>query len=335
MLNKKTYTRFLFPITVVLLIAFIAISRSLWGVGDPAPEVFSDYWETISGLGNMDHNPKGFIYFQLWGCVFGVFILHITRYIHDRMMLYRDYPVMFFKVYLSSGRLMLSVYYLFGFIPIYFVHIKKVSFPVIFPFLIFIETEGKSALYGALLEKDKSEVLRRPAKAEDFIKLGTFFLLMGGIGFVLMGVIPDGITPALDETKLHEVSAGIGFGGILFANILYANSLDQVARAGKVSKKIHYALQGLWWFLILGVLITYPIAEFYYKEKYDLGWYDPEWGEAGVPWIFSFSVWERIGFIVGCAYLGGMGYLLPKKGQNADDSNKERSADELNDSKQE
>ncbi|MBD3350539.1 MAG: hypothetical protein GF364_03535 [Candidatus Lokiarchaeota archaeon] len=333
MLTKKIYNRFLFPITVILLIILIIIARALYGwlpegaeIAILNPEPFSDWWDTISGLGNWEQSPIGYLYFQLWGLVFGVFLIHITRYVHDRMMIYRDKPIMFYKVYLTTGRLRLSVYYLFGFIPIYFIHIKSVSFPIL-PLIIFIEKDGKSALYGKFMEKEQSDVLRKPVTAEDFIKLGTFFMLLGGIGFILMGLVPADV---VNIDQFHEISAGVGFGGIFFANFLYANCLDQVAREGKVNKWLHIGLQICWWILIIGVVITYPIAEFYFKEKFDLGWYSAEWGEAGVSPIFSFALWERIGFIVGCIYTGGLGWLLPanikkseiRNSQELEDANK-------------
>ncbi|MHA1339750.1 MAG: hypothetical protein ACTSRZ_16660 [Promethearchaeota archaeon] len=147
--------------------------------------------------------------------------------------------------------------------------------------------------------------------SEDSIKFGTFFLILGGIGFILMGLIPDDVISSIK--KFHEICAGIGFAGILFADLCYTNVLDQAMKDGKINKKMHIFSQILWWFLIIGTIVTYGIAELYYKPLHNLGWYGPEWGEAGVPWIFSFSVWERFGVIVGYAYLGLLGWILPEK----------------------
>jgi len=238
----------------------------MWGWGNPSAEPYSDFWETISGLGDWKQSPVGFIYFQFWGLVFGVFILHVIRYIHQNMMHFKEYPIKLFgiKPILTRKK------------PIKFKNHNLISFT-----------------------------------SEDPIKIGTFFLLLAGIGFSLMGLVPDGVVTSI--SKFHEISAGVGFGGIFFANAFYASVLDQAMRENKINKKLHILSQILWWFLIIGTIITFGIAELYYKPMYDLGWYGPEWSEAGVPVIVSFPIWERIGFIVGCVYMGLIGFILPEK----------------------
>ena len=283
MLTKNAYNKFLFPITVVLLIILIAIARVMWGFGyygvDPLEE-YSDIWHTISGLGDWEQSPIGFIYFQFWGLVFGIFIIHILPYIHQRMASFGDEPF-------SYGA----------------------------PFVDNIM---------------KNVIAKLKLKAIHNVKIGTFFLLLGGIGFILMGFFP---ADALPIRGLHEASAGVGFGGIFFANMWYSRVLGMVSKQGKVSRKLHIAMQAIWLFLIVGTAVTYLIAELYYKELYDLGWYDIDWGEAGVPWIFSFAVWERIGFITGCAYLGLMGYLLPAEVIRIANNNKRAVVDTIEEKK--
>lgn len=265
MLTKKIYNKILFPTTVVLLIILITIARLLWGYkyyGVTPQEEYSDWWHTISGLGDWEQSPIGFMYFQLWGIVFGVFIIHILPYIHQKMLIYRDYPFSY-------------------------------GFPIIDKIM-------------------KNFVDKIKWKAVENVKRGTFFLLLGGIGFILMGLIPNDAT---NINMLHEITAGVGFGGIFFANLFYSRVLGLASKDGKIDKKLHLISQLIWWFLIIGTAVTYLIAELYYKPLYDLGWYDLDWGLAGVPVIFSFALWERIGFIVGCAYLGMMGYILPEKSE--------------------
>jgi hypothetical protein len=283
MLTKKVYNKVLFPITVALLIILIAIARVLWGYGYygiPPLEPYSDWWETISGLGDWEQSPIGFIYFQFWGLVFGIFIIHILPYIHQRLAVYGDYPF-------SYG------------VPLFDKIMKN------------------------FIDKVKW-------KAINNVRRGSFFLMLGGIGFILMGFFP---ADALPVEKLHEISAGVGFGGIFFANWFYTRVLYLASNDGRISRKLQVISQIMWWFLIIGTAVTYLIAELYYKEMYDLGWYDTDWGDAGVPVIFSFPVWERIGFIIGCAYLGLLGYLLPAEVVKIAENNKRAVVDVIEEKK--
>jgi hypothetical protein len=51
---------------------------------------------SIGGIQSVDwvigNRVDRFYVFQLWGIVFGVFYHHILPYIHQRMLIYRDYP---------------------------------------------------------------------------------------------------------------------------------------------------------------------------------------------------------------------------------------------------
>jgi len=285
MLTKNVYNKVLFPVTVVLLIVLIAIARVLWGYGYygiPPLEPYSDFWETISGLGDWEQSPIGYIYFQFWGLVFGIFIIHILPYIHQRVAAYGDKEFSYGAPFVDN---------------IMKVFIQKVKW-----------------------------------KAIENVKRGSFFLLLGGIGFILMGFFP---ADALPIDKLHEISAGVGFGGIFFANFWYSRVLGIVSKEGAFSRKLYIVSQAIWLFLIIGTAVTYLIAELYYKELYDLGWYDADWGVAGVPVIFSFPVWERIGFIIGCAYLGLMGYLLPAEVVKIANNNKRAVVDTIEEKKTE
>jgi hypothetical protein len=140
--------------------------------------------------------------------------------------------------------------------------------------------------------------------------LGSFFLLIGGIGFLMTGLIPDGVVHIPEWDKFHEISAGLGFGGILFAAWFY---FWPIRKAGDIfGRRVILFLLLLWWVPLILTGVSYGVAELVIKEQHNLGWYGPEWGEAGVSGFFSFAVWERVLFTVMLVYLGALGYILPE-----------------------
>lgn len=246
MFNRKTYLQTLYPITVGLLILLIIVARVMWGYPLPNPEPYYDYWETISGLGDWEKSPIGFLFFQLWGLTIGIFILHITPYVHQ--------------------------------------HLKPYS-------------NCKFQLFG-------KNILPKKLTGLHELRFGTFLLFMGAIGFILMGLIPADLIP-----DLHELSAGIGYGGVVFSAFFHMSIYEQAR--DRLNQKLRVAVFFLWLGLAVYAAITYGIGEFYYKELYDLGWYDYDWELAGVPRIYSFAITERLGFIVMIIYFGFIGYMLP------------------------
>ena len=104
MITKRTYNKILVPLTVLLLILSISLSRLLYGRGATNPEVFSDIWCNISDLGDMENNPIGFLYFQIWGIVAGAYILHAIPSIHSDLMQFKDLNLMLGNKVLFGGK---------------------------------------------------------------------------------------------------------------------------------------------------------------------------------------------------------------------------------------
>ncbi len=142
---------------------------------------------------------------------------------------------------------------------------------------------------------------------ENFTRLGSFFMVMGAIGFILTGLIPDGV---IEINKLHEITAGLGFGGVLFAALFYWFPLKNAEN--NINQKVSMLITLLWWIPLILTIITYGYAEFVIKDQFNLGWYGPSWREAGISPFFSFSVWERVLFGVMLAYLELLPIMIPE-----------------------
>jgi hypothetical protein len=84
MISQKTYLTRIFPIFVFIIYLSLIISRLLWPLD--ASEPYSDIWETISGLGDMEENPVGFYFFQIAMAFYGLIIFPIIPYIHPKLM---------------------------------------------------------------------------------------------------------------------------------------------------------------------------------------------------------------------------------------------------------
>ncbi len=69
-------------------------------------------------------------------------------------------------------------------------------------------------------------------------------MLLGGIGFILMGLIPN---EATDINMLHEITAGVGF-GVSFLQIYSIPEYWDGDNDGKIDKKLHLISQLIWWF---------------------------------------------------------------------------------------
>ncbi|HMB65279.1 MAG TPA: DUF998 domain-containing protein [Patescibacteria group bacterium] len=234
MLKKNTILKYIYPLSSFLILISLLIARFLWPSDSPEP--YSDIWETISGLGNTELNPVGYIFFQIALTILGILILIITFYIHPQML---------------------------------------------------------------TLEKNQGQT-----------KLGSFFLLLGGIGFVLTGLIPDGTIEIPGWDKFHELTSGLGAIGVLLAAFFYW--LPTKNAKDKINQKYVKINIALWWIPLVLAGFAYGYAELVIKPRYDLGWYGPEWGEAGVSGFYSFSVWERILFAVIIIYMGILVLMVPK-----------------------
>ncbi len=230
MMQKETLLKRFLPLCFLLIAINLLIARVLYP--PDSNRIFSDVWDTISGLGDMENNPIGWIFFQIAMVISGIVIIPVA------------------------------------------LNVQK----------IFLELQKGNGLFGIL------------------------FLYIGAIGFLLTGLIPDDTLPI---NKLHEITAGLGFGGVMFAAFfLFWASLKGMET--KIDKKSLIIITILWWIPLILTIIAYAWAELVIKEQYDLGWYGIEWGNAGISPFFSFAVWERILYVVMFAYL----WLLPKSIKN-------------------
>jgi hypothetical protein len=238
MISQKTILTRLYPIAVIIIFGSLVIARVLWPTENAG--TFSDVWETISGLGDMEDNPIGFILFQFAMTILGILILIVVFYVHPNL--------------------------------------------------------------SKLVDRKGS------------VKIGSFWLLMGGLGFVLTGLIPDGVVKIPDWDKFHEITAGLGTIGVIFAALFY---FRPVKKAGpQINQKLLWVITAVWWIPLLFTGIFYGIAELLVKEVWfescHLGWYSERWGECGVPGYYSFAVWERVIFGIIVIYQGMLIKLIPE-----------------------
>jgi hypothetical protein len=228
MLSQKTILRIVFPLSIIIIFGCLIISRLLWPAD--SPKLYSDIWDTISGLGDMEDNPIGFIFFQIAMTLMGVLSIPVVLYVHPRLI--------------------------------------------------------------GIAEKKGG------------VRLGSFWLLMGAIGFLLTGLIPDGVVTIPEWDKFHEITAGLGSLGIIFAAFFYFSPCKNAGE--KINQKVLWIITAVWWIPIILTGIAYGLAELMVKEVWyaqcNLGWYGAEWGECGVSWFYSFAVWERVLFTVMVIY---------------------------------
>ncbi|MHA1871445.1 MAG: hypothetical protein ACTSXF_10885 [Promethearchaeota archaeon] len=140
------------------------------------------------------------------------------------------------------------------------------------------------------------------------VYFGSFWMIIGALGLLLTGFIPDNTITSIK--KFHEITSGMGFGGVMFASFFYFFTFKY--STDKISKKLLIFLTLLWWTGIILTAVAYGIAELHYKPLYDLGWYGADWGAAGVPVFYSFALWERIDFAIMIIYTGLLEYLIPQ-----------------------
>jgi hypothetical protein len=191
---------------------------------------------------------------------------------------------------------------------------------------------------------------RMTAFQKGWTRVGTLWLIIGSVGFLLMCFISRAMAETI-ASKFHEICAGVGALGVLLAVACYdfaqwtpgkfkpPNKLvafivgffqmifgitgifyliDWIkATKGQtiegMNKKLRIIIDIVFLFTIFAIIITFGIAEFYYKEIYPLGWYGPDWGTYGVPFIYSFSFWERVIFADLTIYPGLLIASMPEK----------------------
>ncbi len=138
--------------------------------------------------------------------------------------------------------------------------------------------------------------------------LGSLCMALGFVGFLLTGVIPDDTLPI---DKFHEITAGVGFGGILLASFFYGFAVSRAVKGGQVTdKRVQYIITAMWWGGLLLTGAAYGVAELVIKPAYDLGWYSCAWAQAGISPILSFALWERVMLAIAVIYLWLMVLLI-------------------------
>lgn len=229
-ISRRVYLKVVFPVAITLIIVCLVIARLLWPASAPP---YLDAWETISGLGDMEDNLVGFVFFQAAMVVVGLLVLPTALYVHPHLAPYRK---------------------------------------------------------GA-------------------VGLGTLCMLVGAVGFLLTGFIPDGLVESVD--KLHEITSGAGFGGILLASFFYGLAVNKAKAEDQLAQpRVNVIITIMWWVALVLTGLAFGVAELVIKPAYDLGWYGPEWAAAGIHPVVSFAVWERVMFGVGLAYLGLMVLMI-------------------------
>ncbi len=139
-------------------------------------------------------------------------------------------------------------------------------------------------------------------------RFGSFWFFMGAVGFLLTGLIPNGVVPI---DKFHEICAGVGSVGVVFAAGLYG--LVIIKGKVPVNRKLFIFISLMWWATIILLAFSFGYGELVIEPPLDLGWYGPDWGAAGVSVFYSFALWERVIFVVIVVYAGLIVILVPER----------------------
>jgi hypothetical protein len=146
-------------------------------------------------------------------------------------------------------------------------------------------------------------------------RLGTFWMVVGSIGFVLVGLVPQDslnfLLPSVSNSsilsyiigKFHEVSTGMDVVGIIFGQVAYWIAIHN----GKVlvNHKLDIFNICLWWGAIaLGVVSAAGAYLVFHTD----------W-TAQVPLsisvFFTFGTWERIFYGLIVSYFGIISLMIP------------------------
>ena len=138
-----------------------------------------------------------------------------------------------------------------------------------------------------------------------FTRFGTFWMVIGGIGLLLVGLVPQHTLDFI-SSKFHEYSAIVGAVGVLFGAGCYG--LTVIKGKIPVNRKLNIGITVMWWTLI--ALIVISVAGAY-------GGINPDWsGQDPIPGVspfFSIAIWEKTAFWVMVTYLGLIGALVPDR----------------------
>ncbi len=140
-------------------------------------------------------------------------------------------------------------------------------------------------------------------------KAGNFFMLMGIVGLILLGFIPD--TDELDP--YHQAAAAIVACGFIFAflcNWLIMRKDRQPKFGGKRQFNRQLMVTGiiLMWFVIAGMLLSQGIRLVIYG---DLSYTGLDWAEHGLPGLLSIALWEWVFFMAFVGYIALLVLMVP------------------------
>jgi len=132
---------------------------------------------------------------------------------------------------------------------------------------------------------------------------GTFWMLVGAIGFLLVGLVPqhtlDFISP-----RFHEISAVVALIGALFGAAFYG--LAMITGKPPLNRKLFILITVLMWGLIGLIVLSAGGAYLVFGTDWA--------GQTPIPNLsplFSIAICEKVGFWVWIAYMGLIGALIP------------------------
>ncbi len=141
-------------------------------------------------------------------------------------------------------------------------------------------------------------------------RFGSFWFFLGAVGFLLTGLIPNGVVPI---DKFHEICAGVGSVGVVFAAGLYGLVIMKGKEKIKVNRKLFIVIALMWWMPLLLLAYSFGYGQLVIEPLHDLGWYGPEWALADVSPFYSFALWERVLFVIIVAYTALVVVLVPER----------------------
>ncbi|MBD3353300.1 MAG: DUF998 domain-containing protein [Candidatus Lokiarchaeota archaeon] len=81
-INQRVFNRYIVPISILLSLLMFLIARLLW---PPESGVYADFYNSISGLGDTEDNPIGYIFFQIASCISACLFIPTLLYIHPKL----------------------------------------------------------------------------------------------------------------------------------------------------------------------------------------------------------------------------------------------------------
>ena len=147
----------------------------------------------------------------------------------------------------------------------------------------------------------------RLAQGKKFwIRFGSLWMLIGAIGFLLTGLIPQHTLDFI-STKFHEDTAAVGALGAFLGAICYG--LGGRINKAPLNRTVCLIIFIMWVVFFVIILVSAYGGYFIYH----INWSNQQTPLANVNPFFGMSLLEKIGFWMLVAYLGLMGPLFPAK----------------------